>query len=229
MPNTDADSIMRELKDILLQMHLKLNKCRGQCYDGCSTLSISKNGVAIQIKSEKERASYTHSYAHSINLAVGNTMKVCPVLKGAINNTYELTKLVKMSPKRDAKLHSIQVENNSSGSNEDGEFVDRLKNPTTKLFCHTRWTVRADCLNGVIRNFGELQKLWDWSLENCSCSEIKARIHGIIVYTLKFCYCLLILSHTDNLSQTLQGTQMTAVNAQVVFLCLCYYSRINSF
>ena len=39
MPNTDADPIVQELKDILLRMHLKLNKCRGQCYDGCSTMS----------------------------------------------------------------------------------------------------------------------------------------------------------------------------------------------
>ena len=30
MPNTDADSIMRELKDVLLRKHLKLNKCRRQ-------------------------------------------------------------------------------------------------------------------------------------------------------------------------------------------------------
>ena len=57
---------------------------------------FQKNGVAVQTKSKEERASYTHSYAHSINLAIGNTMKVCPVLKGAINNNYELTKLVKM-------------------------------------------------------------------------------------------------------------------------------------
>ena len=48
-----------------------------------------------------------------------------------------MTKRVKMSPKRDRKLHSIQAENNSSDSNEDGEFVDGLKNPTIKLFCHT--------------------------------------------------------------------------------------------
>ena len=74
-----------------------------------------------------------------------------------------------MSPKRDAKLHSIQAENNSSGSNKNGEFVDGLKNPTKKLFCHTRWTTRVSCLNGVIRNFDELQNLWDWSLENFSC------------------------------------------------------------
>ena len=109
-------------------------------------------------------------------------MKVCPVFKNAIDNTYELTKLVKISPKLDAKLHSIQVENNSSVSNKDGEFADGLKNSTIKLFCHTRWTVCADCVKRVIRNFDELQKLWDWSLENCSCSEMKARIRGIKVY-----------------------------------------------
>ena len=51
------------------------------------------------------------------------------ILKDTINNTYDLTKLVKMSPKGDAKLHSIQAENNSSASNEDGEFVDGLKTP----------------------------------------------------------------------------------------------------
>ena len=118
-------------------MHLKMNKCRGQCYDRCATMSGSKSGVAVQIKSEKERTLYTNYYAHSINLAIGETMKVCPVLKDTTDNTYELTKLVKMSPKRDAKLYSIQAENNSSGSNEDGEFVDRLKNPTIKSFCHT--------------------------------------------------------------------------------------------
>ena len=84
-------------------------------------------------------------------------MKVCLVLKDTIDNIYELTKLVKMSPKHDAKLHCIQAENNSSISNEDGEFVDGLKILTIKLFCHTRRTVRANCLNGVIRNFDKLQ------------------------------------------------------------------------
>ena len=129
MPSTDTNSIVRELKDVLLRMHLKLNKYRGRCYDGCSTMSGSKSGVTVKIKSEEECALYTHCYAHSINLAVGDTMKVCPVHNDTIDNTYEMINLVKMSPKRDAKLHSIQVENNSSGSNEDDEFVDGLKTP----------------------------------------------------------------------------------------------------
>ena len=93
-------------------MHFKLNKCRRQCCDGCSTMSGSKSGIIIQTKSEEEHALYTHHYAHSINLAVRDTKKVCPVLKDAIYNIYELTKLVKMFPKRDAKRHSIQAENN---------------------------------------------------------------------------------------------------------------------
>ena len=113
MRNTDADSIVQKLKDILLRMHFKLSKCRRQCYDGCSTMSGSKSGIVVQTKSKEEHALHTHYYAHSINLAVGDTMKVCPVLKDAIYNIYELTKLVKMSSKRDVKRHSIQAENNS--------------------------------------------------------------------------------------------------------------------
>ena len=159
MPNTDADSIARELKDVLLRMHLKLNECTGQCYDGCSTMSGSKSGVAVQIKSKEERALYNHCQAHSVNVAVGDTMKVCSILNNTIDNAYELTKLVKMPPKRDTKLNSIQAENNSSSSNEYGEFVDGRKYPTIKLLCHTRWTVLAECISGVIRNFDELKKL----------------------------------------------------------------------
>ena len=99
---------------------------------------------------EEERALYTHYYAHSMNLAVGDTIKVCLVLNDTIDNTYELTKLVKMPPKRDATLHSIQAENNSRSNNKDGEFVDRRKKPTIKLFCHTQWAVCAECINGVL-------------------------------------------------------------------------------
>ena len=113
-------------------------------------MSGSTSRVIAQMKREKERALYSNCYTHSMNLAVGDTIKVCPVLKDTIDNTYELTKLVKMPSKRDAKLHFIQGENNSGSSNEDGEFVVARKKPTIKLFCHTRWTVRAECINGVL-------------------------------------------------------------------------------
>ena len=59
--------------------------------------------------------------------------------------------------------------------------------------------------------------------------------HGIKVCPLKFSCCFsihlvhLILSHTNSLSQTLQVTQMTAVDAQVVFrACVTTLKSIRS-
>ena len=54
MPCTNADSIVAELKDVLLRMNLKLNKCHGQCYDECSTMTGHRNGVVVQIKEEEK-------------------------------------------------------------------------------------------------------------------------------------------------------------------------------
>ena len=51
---------------------------------------------------------------------------------------------------------------------------------------------------------------------------MKGRIQGIKAHSLKFLYCFgihlahMVLAHTDNLNQTLQGTQMTAIDAQVI-------------
>ena len=85
---TNAESIVRELKDCLLRMDLKLTKCRGQCYDGCSTMKGPKNGVVVKVKKEEQRALYSHCYAHSPNLAVGDTMKSSKVLQATIDTTF---------------------------------------------------------------------------------------------------------------------------------------------
>ena len=89
-------------------MNLKLNKYRGQCYDGCSIMTGHRNGVVFQIKEEEKRALYTHCYAHSLNLAIGDTMENPALLKHTIDNTFELTKLVKKSAKKDSKLKEIE-------------------------------------------------------------------------------------------------------------------------
>ena len=53
-------------------------------------------------------------------------------------------------------------------------------------------------------------ELWEWAAINCSDSEMKARIRGVDVHMKTFDFifdvCLgeLILSHSDNLSKTLQ-------------------------
>ena len=52
----NADTIVSVIKDALLRMNLKLECCRGQCYDGASTMKGSRTGVATQILAEEPRA-----------------------------------------------------------------------------------------------------------------------------------------------------------------------------
>ena len=41
--------------------------------------------------------------------------------------------------------------------------------------------VRADAMTSMISNYNVLHELWDWSLDNCTVTEMKARIRGVQV------------------------------------------------
>lgn len=86
---------------------MKLNKHRGQCYDGCSTMGGRKNGVVVQIKEEERRAIYTRCCKHPLNLGIGDLIRIFDILEHTINDTFELMTLAKNLPKRDPKLKKI--------------------------------------------------------------------------------------------------------------------------
>ena len=62
-------------------------------------MSGSRNGVATQIMREEKRAVYTHCYGHSLNLAVGDTIKRSKVCREALETAFEITKLIKFLPR----------------------------------------------------------------------------------------------------------------------------------
>ena len=133
-------------------------------------------------------------------------------MKDALDTTREITKLIKLSPKREAKLNAITAaikidqgaENHSVG---------------IRMLCPTRWTVKAQAMDSIILNYTELDDLWKWSLEDCKDTEMKARIRGVQAHMSKFDFffglvlrqCL--LKHSDNLSATLQSQRMSAAEA----------------
>ena len=47
--STAADVIVKVLKDTLLRFNLSITQCRGQCYDGASSMSGRRSGTAVQI------------------------------------------------------------------------------------------------------------------------------------------------------------------------------------
>ena len=103
-----------------------------------------RNGVAKQISSEESRAVFSHCYGHALNLAVGDTIKKIKVLKDVFDVIYEVTKLIKFSPKRDAVFEKLK----EAVSSDNAGF---------RVLCPTRWTIRAASLKSVIDNCERLR------------------------------------------------------------------------
>ena len=158
-------------------------------------MSGSKSGVAKRIMDEEPRAVFTHCYCHSLNL---DSVKKSRLLKSALETTYEITKLIKKSPRRDAIFKGLKEE-------------DSDDSPCIKLLCPTRWTVRADSLHSIISNYSLLMSTWMEAIEAARDTETKARIQGVQsqMNTFNFLFGALlgelVLRHTDNLSRTLQN------------------------
>ena len=142
-------------------------------------------------------ALFLHCHGHALNLAAGDAVKGCSVMKDALDITFEVSKSVKFSPKRSGTFDKLKEELATDS-------------PGFRVLCPTRWTVRAASLKSVIDNYQVLQELWSVSKKQTTDTSIKARIIGVEAQFSTFRYlfgvCLgeLILRHTDNLSKTLQ-------------------------
>ena len=188
-------------------MNLSIHKARGQCCDGCSTMSEAKTGVATQMKKSETRCLYRHYYGHSLNLACAHCIRrVKNNQKEALDTTYE-KELVKNPLKRDAKLQQIK---------EELQYETSESSPGIRLLCPTRWTVLASAMHSIEENYPALKELWTWSLDNCSDTETKARIRGVDYHMMTFDFFHglalgeFLLRHTDSLSTTLQRPNLSA-------------------
>ena len=81
LERANAANIAAVLNDVILRMGLSMEDAKAQCYDGCSTMTGVRNGVATIIKRENPKCLLTHCYCHALNLAVGDTVKSVPILK----------------------------------------------------------------------------------------------------------------------------------------------------
>ncbi len=203
----EASSIVAVVKDCLLRLNLSLTKVRGQCYDGASNMTGIRRGVATILQEEQPTAYFTHCYGHSLNLAVSDTIKKSACMKKALEITHEMTKLVKYSPRRQSIFNRLK-DDFSPGS------------VGIRVLCPTRWTVRADSMLSIIKNYPVLQDLWDEATQIVHDSETVARIGGVSAQMKLFDFYFglvlgeLLLRHTDNLSRSLQKKQISACEGQ---------------
>ena len=168
----------------------------------------ARNGVATRISNEEPRAVYSHCYGHALNLAVSDVFKGIPVLRDMMDTAFELTKLVKLSPKRETAFKKLQVK------------LDFKNSVKISAFSYTRWTVRGQALKNILLNYTVLMQLWEECLEQRLDSDMKARINGVMAQMEKFSFLFsmflaeLVFQHMDNLSTALQAKNVSASEGQ---------------
>ena len=161
--STQSSTLLTTIHDVLQRMNISITKFRGQCYDGASSMSGHRSGVAAVLQSEEPRVVFTHCYGHALSLACSDAVKNCKIMKETLDTSYELIKLVKKSPHHDAILQKLkeQMPNDSPG---------------ICVLCPTQCTVRVQALHSIIANYEVLQILWDESLEIVKDTEMRSQI-----------------------------------------------------
>ena len=111
-------------------MNLKLQDCRGECYDGANVMSGVKKGVAKILTDAEPQAIYTHCYGYALNLGVSDCIKQTKVMKSVIDVVAEISKLIKKSPKRDSWFEKLKI-----------DLIPET--PGFRVLCPMCWTVHA--------------------------------------------------------------------------------------
>lgn len=202
-PATDADTLFKVVKDVLLRFELPFNKCRGQCYDGAYNMSGSITGLQTRFREIEPRALFMHCAGHNLNLVAQDGMKKILKIADFLSVMKDLVKFVRASAKRNNIFKGIVFEDD-----DDDDNVGLLK-----PFCPTRWTVRVKSLKSVKNNYKKILHFCDEvGLETGDCG-VKAR--GFSTYLRKFeCIILLEISistleKVEELNENIQGATIT--------------------
>ena len=106
------------------------------------------NGIATQICKEEPHAMFSHCYVRPLNLAASDTVKKNMILSDTLDTAFEISKLLKFSPRRDALFSKLKDEI-APGT------------PSFRTLSTTCWTVRATSLESILENYSVFQALWE--------------------------------------------------------------------
>lgn len=171
-------------------------------------MSGTRNGVQALFKRESPQILYVHCLAHSLNLCVKEVARACDIIRDTMSFVYELTQLIKMSPKRLSLFDSLRKELTLNTS----EIT-----PNLRMLCPTRWTVRHGSIGSILRNYSILQDALDEI--KLGHDEYAAKGNGMAIrmenfdtfFGLKLSY--LLFSSSEQLSINLQAKNITVQEA----------------
>ncbi|XP_070549960.1 zinc finger MYM-type protein 1-like [Ptychodera flava] len=206
VPSTHANVLTQGIKDIMVRCSLPLVLCRGQAYDGASSMSGRLNGVAAQISRVEPLALRVHCLAHSLNLALQDMARKCTAIRDALDICKSISQLINWSPKRMQLFHQWQKE---FGQSHAGNI---------RPLCPTRWTVRTGAINAILVNYDALLSTMD-QVNREQNDEYGQRAGGVLAqlerfssyFGLRLAYD--VFSATEQVSITIQSIDTTVAEA----------------
>ncbi|XP_065683286.1 52 kDa repressor of the inhibitor of the protein kinase-like [Hydra vulgaris] len=135
----------KDLFNVLLNcvsnLNLDIKNCRGQGYDGASSVSGYINGLSAQVLNINSKALYTHCHSHRLNLSVSESCNV-QLVSEVFNKVRELSYFFNYSENRQKFLEASILER------EPQTHKKKLKD-----ICRTRWIERIDGLNTFLEHY----------------------------------------------------------------------------
>ena len=147
-PNTESQTLFNILKDVFARLELSMDNLRGQCYDGASNMKGKFKGLKTLVLDLQPKARYVHCTAHSLNLAVVDSLRHLTSMRDIMALANDLINTVSESNKRMGLFRSIRCE---SCNDQAG----------LRPLCPTRWTMRASSILRILKNFEELLEFFE--------------------------------------------------------------------
>ena len=135
--STTSETLFQLLQDVLIRFSLPVSRLRGQCYDGAANMAGARTGLQARMLELEPRAVFVHCTAHVLNLVAQDVVSKIKVVRDFMPIIRDLITLIKVSPKRLAAFKDHQDDNA----------------PALKPLCPTRWTVKAESLRNVLKNY----------------------------------------------------------------------------
>ena len=141
--------------DVLLRLHLPLTSLRGQPYDSAANMSGAYKGAQALIRKHSPLALFVHCVAHCTNLVAQDSCDASPVVRDILQHINALGVLLHQSGKAKRALKDVVICANPDTSIE-----------AIRPLCPTRWIVRVDALQTVMKQLGCILEAMDEIYDN---------------------------------------------------------------
>lgn len=206
---TDAGSLFTIINDSLVRFNMKLDNCRGQCFDGASNMAGTLSGLQRRISDIQPKAVHMHCMNHCLSLSFQDAIAAISQCRDAMNQVKDLVNFVRESPKRLAWFTGFQ----STGA------------PALRPLCPTRWTMRVSSIESVCSNYNELLDFLQ-EMSDADRSEMGAKSSGYLkqlkTFSMFFSLKLLfiVFSTSESAAKSLQSPKLSLTKAHGIITAL---------